>query len=53
MWFKPCADRDLYYHSAAAQIINEIRMSDRSFPITKGATRQHAMAMLKDELGNL
>lgn len=56
MWFKPSGGRDeqfLFYHSTAEQIINEIRSSDPSLPITKGSTRQHAMAMLKDKLGGL
>ena len=56
MWFKPGDGRDkqfLFYHSAAEQIIDEIRSSDPSIPMTKGSTRQHAMAMLKDKLGDL
>lgn len=56
MWFKPGGGRDeqfIFYHSTAEQIIDEIRSSDPSLPITKRATRQHAMAMLKDKLGDL
>jgi TraY domain len=56
MWFKPSGGRDeqfLFYHSTAEQIINEIRSSDPSIPMTKGSTRQHGMAMLKDKLGDL
>ena len=56
MWFKPSGDRDdrsIFYHSTAEQIIDEIRSSDPSIPITKRSTRQHAMAMLKDKLGDL
>ena len=55
MWFKPSggSDKYLFYHSTAEQIINEIRSSDPSIPITKGSTRQHAMARLKDKLGDL
>jgi hypothetical protein len=56
MWFKPGGGRDeqvLFYHSTAQQIIDEIRSSDPSLPITKRSTRQHAMAGLKDKLGNL
>jgi hypothetical protein len=56
MWFKPGGDRDeqfLFYHSAAEQIIDEIRSADPSLPITKRSSRQHAMAMLKDKLGDL
>jgi hypothetical protein len=56
MWFKPRGGRDerfLFYHSTAEQIIDEIRSADPSLPITKRSTRQHAMAMLKDRLGDL
>jgi hypothetical protein len=35
------------------QLIDEIRSADPSLPITKGSKRQHAMAMLKDKLGDL
>jgi hypothetical protein len=35
------------------QLIDEIRSSDPSLPITKRSKRQHAMAMLKDKLGDL
>ena len=55
-WFKPRGGRDeqlLFYHSTAEQIINEIRSADPSLPITKRSRRQHAMAMLKDKLGDL
>jgi hypothetical protein len=56
MWFRPGGGRDeqfLFYHSTAEQIINEIRSADPSLPITKRSMRQHAMAMLKDKLGDL
>jgi hypothetical protein len=56
MWFRPNRNRDepfLFYSSIAEQIIDEIRSSDSSLPITKRSTRQHAMAMLKDKLGDL
>ena len=56
IWFKPNGDRDeqfIFYHSTAERIINEIRSADPSLPITKRSTRQHAMAMLKDKLGDL
>jgi hypothetical protein len=56
MWFKPGGGRDeqfLFYHSTAERIIDEIRSSDPSVPIMKRSTRQHAMAMLKDKLGDL
>ena len=55
MWFRPGTydEHVLCYHSAAEQIIDEIRTSDPSLPIAKGSTRQHAMARLKDKLGGL
>jgi hypothetical protein len=56
MWFKPSGGRGeqfLFYHSTAERIIDEIRSADPSLPITKRSTRQHAMAMLKDKLGDL
>jgi len=56
MWFKPGGGRDeqfLFYHSAAEEIIDEIRSADPSLPITKRSSRQHSMAMLKDKLGDL
>ena len=56
MWFKPeggSAEQFLFYHSIAERIIDEIRSADPSLPITKRSTRQHAMAMLKDKLGDL
>ena len=56
MWFEPRGgrgDQFLFYHSTAERIIDEIRSADPSLPITKRSTRQHAMAMLKDKLGDL
>jgi hypothetical protein len=56
IWFKPDGGRDeefIFYHSTAEQIIDEIRAADPSLPITKRSTRQHAMATLKDKLGDL
>jgi hypothetical protein len=56
IWFEPGGSRHeqfLFYHSAAERIINEIRAADPSLPLTKKSTRQHAMAVLKDELGDL
>lgn len=56
MWFKPSGGRDeqfFFYHSTAEGIIDEIRSSDPSVPLTKRSTCQHAMAMLKDKLGGL
>jgi hypothetical protein len=37
----------------ADELIHEIRSADPALPITKGSTRQHALAMLKDKLGDL
>ena len=59
LWFRPSGNggrRMLTLSSGtdrAEQLIDEIRSADPSIPITKGATRQHAMAMLKDKLGDL
>jgi hypothetical protein len=56
MWFKPKGSRDeqfLFYHSTAERIINEIRAADPSLPMDKRSTPQHAMALLKDGLGDL
>jgi hypothetical protein len=59
LWFRPGGDsgkREITLSSGTnrtEQLINEIRSSDPSLPITKGSNRQHAMAMLKDKLGDL
>ncbi len=55
MWFKPGggAEQFFFYHSTAERIMDEIRSADPSLPMTKGSTRQHAMARLKDKLGEL
>jgi hypothetical protein len=56
MWFKPSGGRDeqfLFYHSTAEKIVEEIRSADPSLPMTKGSTRQHALAKVKDQLGDL
>jgi hypothetical protein len=56
MWFKPSGGRDdriFFYNSTAEQIIKEIQSADPSLPIAKRSTRQHAMALLKDGLGDL
>jgi hypothetical protein len=59
LWFRPGGDsgrRRITLSSGtdrAEQLIDEIRSADPSIPITKGSTRQHAMAMLKDKLGDL
>ena len=59
LWFRPGGDsgrREITLSSGtdrAERLINEIRSSDPSLPITKRSTRQHAMAMLKEKLGDL
>ena len=59
LWFRPGGDsgrREIKLSSGtnrAGQLIDEIRASDPSLPITKGSTRQHVMAKLKDKLGDL
>jgi hypothetical protein len=58
-WFRPGGDSGLREITLGSgtysvdQLINEIRSADPALPITKGSTRQHAMAMLKDKLGDL
>jgi hypothetical protein len=59
LWFRPGGDsgkREITVSSGtnrAGQLIDEIRSSDPSLPITKRSNRQHDMAMLKDKLGDL
>jgi hypothetical protein len=56
MWFRPPGKHDkqsVFFHSDTEELINEIRSSDPSLPITKRSTPQHARAMLKDKLGHL
>ena len=59
LWFRPGGDsgrRQIKLSSGtdrAEQLIDEIRASEPSLPILKGSTRQHAMAMLKEKLGDL
>jgi hypothetical protein len=59
LWFRPGGDSGRHEKTLssgtdrAAQLIDEIRSADPALPITKGSTRQHAMAMLKDKLGDL
>jgi hypothetical protein len=59
LWFRPGGDggkREITLSSGtnrSEQLINEIRSSDPSLPITKRSNRQHAMAMLKEKLGEL
>jgi hypothetical protein len=59
LWFRPGGDsgkREITLSSGtniSEQLINEIRSSDPSLPMTKRSDRQHAMAMLKEKLGDL
>ena len=59
LWFRPGGDSGLgeitlgTATDQADQLIDEIRSADPSLPIAAGSTRQHAMAMLKDKLGDL
>jgi len=59
LWFRPGGDSGMQQITLSSgtdradQLINEIRSADPALPITKGSTRQHAMAMLKDKLGDL
>jgi hypothetical protein len=59
LWFRPGGDvgtRSITLSSStdkADELMDEIRSADPSLPISKGSTRQHALAMLKDKLGNL
>jgi hypothetical protein len=59
VWFRPGGDSGIHQITLSSgtdradQLINEIRSADPALPITKGSTRQHAMAMLKDKLGDL
>lgn len=56
MWFRPPGgsdDQRFLYSSAAEQMIKEIQSADPSLPISKRSNRQHAMALLKDEMASL
>jgi hypothetical protein len=59
LWFRPGGDSGLQEIAGgsgiarADQLIDEIRSSDPSLPITKGTARQQTMARLKEKLGNL
>jgi hypothetical protein len=59
LWFRPGGDSGRHgvtissTTDRADQLISEIRSADPSLPITKGSTRQHAMAGLKEKLGDL
>jgi hypothetical protein len=54
-WFHPDPqnDRLLFYHSKAAEILEEIATADPTIPLSKTTPRQHAMVWLKDRLGEL
>jgi hypothetical protein len=59
LWFRPDGDSGLRRITVGSatervdQLIDEIRASDPALPITKGSARQHAMARLKEKLGDL
>jgi hypothetical protein len=59
LWFRPGGDSGLRSitlgsgTNKADELMHEIRLADPSLPLTRGSTRQHALAMLKDKLGNL
>jgi hypothetical protein len=56
MWFKPAGshnDQLFFYSSVVERLIDEIRAADPSLPLEKGSRRQHPLAVLKDELGDL
>jgi hypothetical protein len=59
LWFRPGGDsgtRSTTFSSGtnkADELMDEIRSADPSLSILEGSTRQHAMAMLKDKLGDL
>jgi TraY domain len=59
LWFRPGGDsglRQITLGSGTAradQLIKEIRSAEPALPITKGSTREHAMAVLREKLGNL
>ena len=59
LWFRPGGDSGLQEITLGSatdrvdQLMKEIRSADPSLPITHGSSRQHAMAMLKDKLGDL
>ena len=59
LWFRPGGDSGLQEITSGTatntvdQLISEIRSADPSLPIAAGSRRQHAMAMLKDKLGDL
>jgi hypothetical protein len=59
LWFRPGGDsgrREIKLSSGtnqAERLIEEIRFSDPSVPLAKRSNRGHAMAELKDKLGDL
>jgi hypothetical protein len=55
-WFKPTGDSNehsLFYSSQTEELIEEIRAADPSLSLANRSTRQHALAVLKDQLGDL
>jgi hypothetical protein len=56
LWFKPAGsrfDQLFFYSSVTERLIDEIRAADPSLPLEKGSRRQHALAKLKDQMGEL
>src|SRR5262249_6690159 len=56
MWFRPPGGSDdqlFFYSSVPEQIIKEIQSTDPSLPILIRSKRQHAMALLKDQMAGL
>jgi hypothetical protein len=59
LWFRPGGDsglRQITMSSGTARadrLIDEIRSADLALPITRGSARQHTMARLKENLGDL
>lgn len=56
MWFRPPGGRDdqrFFYSSVVEQIISEIQSANPSLLMPRRSKRQHAMALLKDQLAGL
>jgi hypothetical protein len=59
LWFRPSGDNGRARITLSSttdrmdKLIDEIRSADPSLPITKRSSRQHAMAVLKEKLGDL
>jgi hypothetical protein len=59
LWFRPGGDSGLRQITTSSgtdradQLIDEVRSADLALPITRGSTRQHTIARLKENLGDL